>query len=111
MQQIITELARYDIDAARKTIYENLAALNYFGIEILKEKVGFRAYYHCGSRDFEIAELKILVDAIQSSKFITEKKTRELIKKLGKSVSTYDSQMLNREVKVAGRVKNIGTDW
>ena len=107
MQQIIAELAKYDIEAQRKSIYDDLAALDDFGIEIIKEQIGFRTYYHCGSRDFEIAELKILVDAIQSSKFISEKKTRELISKLEKSVSTYDSQMLNREVKVTGRVKNM----
>ena len=107
MSQIIAELAKYDIEAQRKSIYDDLAALNDFGIEIIKEQDGFRTYYHCGDRDFEIAELKILVDAIQSSKFISEKKTKELIKKLEKNVSTYDSQMLDREVKVTGRVKNM----
>ena len=107
MSQIIAELAKYDIEAQRKSIYDDLAALDDFGIEIIKEQIGFRTYYHCGNRDFEIAELKILVDAIQSSKFITEKKTRELIKKLEKNVSTYDSKMLDREVKVTGRVKNM----
>ena len=107
MPQIIAELAKYDIEAQRKSVYDDLAALNDFGIEILKEQEGFRTYYHCGNRDFEIAELKILVDAIQSSKFISEKKTKELISKLEKNVSTYDSKMLEREVKVAGRVKNM----
>ena len=107
MSQIIAELAKYDIEAQRKSIYDDLAALNDFGIEIIKEQQGYKTFYHCGSRDFEIAELKILVDAIQSSKFITEKKTKELIKKLENNVSTYDSKMLDREVKVAGRVKNM----
>lgn len=107
MPQIISELAKYDIDAQRKSVYDDLDALDFFGIEIIREQDGFRTYYHCGNRDFEIAELKILVDAIQSSKFISEKKTKELIKKLEKNVSTYDSQMLDREVKVTGRVKNM----
>lgn len=107
MPQIIEELAKYDIDSQRKSVYDDLAALNDFGIEIIKEQEGFRAYYHCGNRDFEIAELKILVDAIQSSKFITEKKTRELIKKLERNVSNYDSKLLDREVTVTGRVKNM----
>ena len=107
MPQIIAELAKYDIEAQRKSVYDDLDALDYFGIEIIREQEGFRTYYHCGNRDFEIAELKILVDAIQSSKFISEKKTKELIKKLEKNVSTYDSQMLDREVKVTGRVKNM----
>ena len=107
MPQIIAELAKYDIEAQRKSVYDDPDALDYFGIEIIREQEGFRTYYHCGNRDFEIAELKILVDAIQSSKFISEKKTKELIKKLEKNVSTYDSQMLDREVKVTGRVKNM----
>ena len=107
MPQIIAELAKYDIEAQRKSVYDDLDALDFFGIEIIREQEGFRTYYHCGNRDFEIAELKILVDAIQSSKFISEKKTKELIKKLEKNVSTYDSQMLDREVKVTGRVKNM----
>ncbi|SEQ38506.1 Predicted DNA-binding transcriptional regulator YafY, contains an HTH and WYL domains [Lachnospiraceae bacterium NE2001] len=107
MPQIIAELAKYDIEAQRKSVYDDLDALDFFGIEIIREQEGFRTYYHCGNRDFEIAELKILVDAIQSSKFISEKKTKELIKKLEKNVSTYDSQMLDREVKVSGRVKNM----
>ncbi len=107
MPQIIEELGRYGIDAQRKSVYDDLDALDFFGIEIIRDKIGFRTYYHCGSRDFEIAELKILVDAIQSSKFISEKKTEELITKLEKSLSIYDARLLNREVKVTGRVKNM----
>jgi len=105
MPQIIDELSKYGIDAQRKSVYDDLAALDDFGIEIIKEQVGFRTYYHCGNRTFEIAELKFLVDAIQSSKFITEKKTKELIKKLEKSISVYDAKLLDREVKVTGRIK------
>ena len=107
MPQIIDELAKYDIEAQRKSVYDDLDALDFFGIEIIKEQEGFRTYYHCGNRDFEIAELKFLVDAIQSSKFISENKTKELIKKLEKSISIYDAKLLNREVKVTGRVKNM----
>ena len=107
MHEIIAELAKYDIAAQRKSIYDDLATLDDLEIEIIKEQEGFRTYYHCGYRDFEIAELKFLVDAIQSSKFISEKKTEELIKKLEKSLSLYDAKLLDREVKVAGRVKNM----
>ena len=107
MPEIIAELGKYDIEAQRKSIYDDLDALDLFGIEILKYQEGFRTYYHCGDRDFEIAELKLLVDAIQSSKFLTEKKTKELIKKLEKSISIYDAKLLDREVKVNGRVKNM----
>ena len=107
MTQILAELSKYDIEAQRKSVYDDLAALDYFGIEIIKEMDGFRTYYHCGNRDFEIAEIKILVDAIQSSKFISEKKTSELIHKLEKSLSNYDAKLFEREVKVSGRVKNM----
>lgn len=107
MPQIIDELAKYDIEAQRKSVYDDLDALDFFGLEIIKEQVGFRTYYHCGNRDFEIAELKFLVDAIQSSKFISENKTKELIKKLEKSISIYDARLLDREVKVTGRIKNM----
>lgn len=107
MPQIIDELAKYDIEAQRKSVYDDLDALDFFGIEIIKEQVGFRTYYHCGNRDFEIAELKFLVDVIQSSKFISENKTKELIRKLEKCISIYDARLLDREVKVTGRIKNM----
>ena len=80
MPQIISELAKYDIEAQRKSIYDDLAALNDFGIEIIKCQEFGKTFYYCGTRDFEMAELKILVDAIQSSKFISENKTKDLIK-------------------------------
>lgn len=64
-------------------------------------------YYYVGSRDLEVVELKLLVDAIQSSKFITEKKSRQLIKKLERYVSQYDAQKLNRQVYVHGRIKTM----
>jgi predicted DNA-binding transcriptional regulator YafY len=107
MPQIISELGKYDIEAQRKSIYDDLAALNDFGIEIIKYQEFGKTFYYCGTRDFEMAELKILVDAIQSSKFISENKTKDLIKKLEKSISIYDAKLLDREVKVIGRVKNM----
>ena len=107
MPQIIAELKRYDIEANRKSIYTDLDALQGYGLDIISTREGAHTYYHLGSREFEIAELKFLVDAIQASKFISEKKTRELIAKLESSVSTYDATLMNREVTVAGRVKNM----
>ena len=107
MPQIISELNSYGIEASRKSIYTDIEALNTFGIDILKERIGAQTYYHCGNREFEIAELKFLVDAILSSKFITVRKTKDLIKKLESLVSTYDAKLLEREVYVAGRIKNM----
>lgn len=107
MPQIIEKLAAYEIDAHRKTIYEDLKALDDFGIEILKTQEGNKTYYHAGNRDFEIAELKFLIDVVQNSKFITEKKSKNLIEKLTALVSNYDAKLLKRQVYVADRVKSM----
>lgn len=107
MPQIIDELAKYDIEAQRKSVYDDLAALNDFGIEILKDQVGNRTYYKCGARDFELAELHIIIDAIASSKFITSSKSKELIEKLEHMASNYDAKLIDRDVYVSDRVKNM----
>ena len=107
MPEIIDALASYGIEANRKSIYTDMDALEQYGMDIIKTRIGPQTFYHCGDRDFELAELKFLVDAIQASKFISEKKTRELIKKLETNLSTYDATLLEREVTVTGRVKNM----
>lgn len=107
MSDIIEELQKYEIEAQRKSIYDDLATLDDYGIEIIREKQGNKTYYHCGSRDFEFAELKLFVDAIQSSKFITEKKSKELIRKLESNLSFYDASLMNRQVFVSNRVKSM----
>ena len=78
-----------------------------FGIEIIKEQIGRETFYHVGSREFELAEVKLLIDAIQSSKFITEKKSRELIKKVKGFVSEHQAKQLDRQVYVQGRIKTM----
>ncbi len=79
LSQIIEELNKYGVSAERKSIYADFTDMNdQFGIEIMKEQIGRETYYHVGSRDFELAEVKLLVDAIQSSRFITQNKSREL---------------------------------
>lgn len=107
MPEILEELEKHDIEAHRKSIYTDIAALNEYGIEILKYQQGGNTYYHCGTREFELAELHIIIDAIASSKFITVKKSRELIRKIEKMVSLYDKKLLDRAVYVSGRVKNM----
>ncbi len=82
IQEILAELDSYKIKAERKAIYADIKALNEFGVDIIGEKVGRGYEYHMGVRRFELAELKLLVDAVQSSRFITQKKSNELIKKL-----------------------------
>ncbi len=107
MGQIIEELERYGVSADRKSIYDDLEALRVLGLEIIGEKVGRGYYYHVGGKEFEIAELKLLVDAIQSSKFITQKKSNELIKKLTGMASMYEASQLKRQVVVHDRVKTM----
>lgn len=107
MPEILSALQEYDITADRKTIYADLKDLELLGIEVEGEAVGNKYHYHVVSRPFELAELKLLVDAIQSSKFITERKTNTLIKKLEKLVSRYDAAKLQRQVYVSGRIKTM----
>ncbi|MCR5301770.1 MAG: WYL domain-containing protein [Lachnospiraceae bacterium] len=107
MPEIQKALEAYGVTADRKSLYDDLEALRVLGIDVIGEKVGRNYYYHVGSKQFEIAELKLLVDAIQSSKFITEKKSNELIKKLTGMASDYEAAQLKRQVFVKGRVKTM----
>lgn len=107
MPEIMSALRAYDITADRKSIYNDLRDLEVLGIEVEGEAVGNRYHYHVVSRPFELPELKLLVDAIQSSKFITERKTNDLIKKLEQLVSKYDAMKLQRQVYVSGRIKTM----
>jgi len=104
--EMIDYLATQDIKAERKSIYDDLEALERFGMDIVKVK-GKNTGYHVGARDFELAELKLLVDSVQSSKFITQKKTLSLIKKIEGLASSYDAKLLQRQVYVRGRVKSM----
>ncbi len=105
MPEIMSALGEYEITADRKSIYNDLRDLEMFGIEVEGEKAGSGFHYHVVNRPFELPELKLLVDAIQSSKFITEKKSNSLIRKLETMVSEYDAQKLQRQVYVSGRIK------
>ena len=101
--QIIEELARYDIRAERKSIYDDMDALRLYGLDIIQSK----GKYFVGQRSFQLPELKLLVDSVQSSKFITKRKTRSLIKKIEELASVYDEQLLERQVYVRNRVKSM----
>lgn len=104
--QIIEELSRNDISAERKSIYDDIEALRNFGVDIIQVK-GKNGGYYIGERDFELPELKLLVDSVQSSKFITQDKTYKLIKKIESLASVYDGQLLQRQVFVSNRVKSM----
>lgn len=107
MSQIMEELEKYGVTAERKSIYADFSDMEKFGIEIIKETVGRDTFYHVGSREFELAEIKLLIDAIQSSKFITQTKSRELIKKVKGFVSEYQAKQLQRQVYINDRVKTM----
>ena len=106
IKEIIELLAGYDIKAERKTLYEDLEILQTYGLDICKTRSSTVKYY-VGSRDFELPELKLLVDAIQSSKFITHKKSLSLISKLEGLVSHNEGEQLQRQVYVTNRVKTV----
>ena len=107
MPEILKKLAAYGVNADRKTIYQDIAELKRFGLDILTSQDGRNYYYYLGGRDFELAELKLLVDSVQSSKFISENKSRELIKKLESLASNHEASQLHRQVLIAGRVKSM----
>lgn len=103
-EQLTVELERYGISAERKTIYDDINTLIDMGFDIVTKK-GKDAGYFCASRDFELAELKLLVDAVQSSKFITKKKSQELIAKIDTLTDIHSASRLKRNVVVENRVK------
>ena len=108
MPQIMEELEKYDVTAERKSIYADFADMtDKLGIEIIKEQIGRETYYHVGSREFELAEVKLLIDAIQASKFITQTKSRELITKIKSFVSEHQAKQLQRQVYINDRVKTM----
>lgn len=107
MPEIRNALEAYGITAERKSIYADFASMEELGIEVIGEQFGRQYYYHVASRQFELAELKLLVDAIQSSRFITEKKSSALIKKLESLASEHEAKQLQRQVYVAGRIKTM----
>jgi predicted DNA-binding transcriptional regulator YafY len=107
MKDIQAALAAYDIQAERKSIYDDMELLRKYGLDIIGEPYGREWIYYIGSREFELAELKLLVDAVQASKFITVKKSSSLIKKLGALTSESEAKQLQRQVYVADRIKTM----
>lgn len=106
VSDIIAYLDAFDIKAERKSIYDDLKTLQDFGIDICSNKSKTVEYY-VASRDFELSELKLLVDAVQSAKFITHKKSNVLIKKLENLTSEFEAKELQRQVFVSNRVKTM----
>lgn len=104
-QALIDALTVYDVKAERKSIYDDIAQLIDFGYDIVLVKSKTGGGYYLAGRDFELAELKLLVEAVQASRFLTVNKSRELISKIGKLASKAEAGQLQRQVYVANRIK------
>lgn len=104
--ELISALNGYDIAAERKSIYADLEDLRHFGLDIVCRRTKTTGYFVAG-RTFELPELKLLADAVVSSKFITEKKSSQLIRKIESLASDYEATQLQRQVFVRGRAKTI----
>ena len=107
ISQIADYLETHDIPAQRKSLYDDIEALRKYGLDIIQTNRGKNYGYYVASRDFELPELKLLVDSVQSSKFITRKKTSELIRKIERLASIHDAHLLQRQVYVQNRIKTM----
>ncbi|MGN0983255.1 MAG: helix-turn-helix transcriptional regulator, partial [Gemmiger sp.] len=106
--RIVELLQARGIDAERKSVYDDIQTLNEIpesGFEIVQQR-GRGGGYYMTDAPFELAELKMLVDAVYASKFITARKSRTLIEKLGRFTSRYRQETLDRKVLVMGRIKS-----
>ena len=104
--ELIDMLAKKEIRCDRKTVYSDIATLQEFGIDIISVP-GKNGGYYIASRNFQLSELKLLIDAVLSSRYLTEKKSRELIEKLCDQVGEHEAGLLMRNVYVSGRVKSM----
>lgn len=102
---IAAYLKTLGLTADRRTIYSDVAALREFGLDILTKETGNTGGYYIGSREFELPELGLLVDAVQSSRFMTVKKSESLIRKISMLTSKGNAKLLKREVFLYDRNK------
>ena len=107
MNEIIDYLESVGVSAERKSLYDDFEQLRAFGTEIMSLKTKDGTGYYVADRMFEVSELKLLVDAVQVAKFITDKKSRALIKKLETLCSKYEAAELSRQVAIPDRIKSM----
>lgn len=106
VKELIIYLNSLGISAERKTVYDDIETLRNFGMDILNRREQPAGFY-LASRKFELPELKLLVDAVQSSRFITSGKSRQLIGKLESLASVHEARQLRRQVFVQNRVRTM----
>lgn len=105
LAELTERLAAYGVQAERKTLYADMEELRRCGLDIDSWKEGREYRYRLASREFELPELKLLVDAVESSRFITAKKSERLIEKLGKLTSESHARQLDRHIYMEGTAK------
>ncbi len=106
-REINTYLESYGINADRNSVDKDIRFLQKLNVDIITNKVGNHNEYVFGGRIFEVPELKLLIDIVQSSRFITSKKSAELINKLCKLTSKEQAKTLQSNVKVTHRIKSM----
>ena len=106
-QEIIEKLSGYGCSADRKTLYGDFEELRRFGYDIVPRRTQRTTLYYLGEREFQLAELKLLVDTVQSAKFISDRRSNELIAKLETLTSRGQARQLHRQVVLSGRVKTV----
>lgn len=106
MKELLEGLLRYGIVTERKSVYDDIEVLREYGLDVENTPERRRRYY-VGARAFQLPELRLLVDAVQSSRFITHKKSSELIKKVESLCSVHEAKLLQRQVYVANRIKTM----
>lgn len=106
VNEIIAKLNQNGISAARRSVYDDIRTLQDFGIDIVMRKSKTCEYF-LGSRLFETSELKILIDSIQSSRFITKKKSESIIKRLKQLASKPQAQSFSGQIYIYDRIKSM----
>lgn len=107
LRQILDYLRSQGVNAERKSVYDDLEALRLYGTDVVRTQAGRYAAYFIGERTFQLPELKLLADSVQSSRFITRAKTASLIRKIESLASVHQAQLLQRQVYVADRIKQM----
>ena len=95
--ELCAMLSDYGITAERKSIYNDISTLEEYGLDVIKSSDGKKGYF-IGEREFQIPEIRLLLDAVRSAKFISPDKTKELSKKIQHGLSTYQRQELYDQV-------------
>ena len=107
ISQIIVELERYGISAERRSLYDDFALLEEFGLEVMHVRQGSTTAYYAAGREYDLVELKFMIDCIQASRFITERKAQELIKKMRRLCSKYEADQLRRQNLLVNRIRHL----